>query len=97
MLRHVVLFRWNEATTAEDIDRIQAGLDTLPGLIPEIRAYTHGRDLRLGEGTWDYAVVADFDDAAAWSVYDAHPKHEEVPRGPIRAHIGERAVARFEV
>ncbi len=96
MLRHVVAFRWTDDTTAEDVDQIHAGLASLPGQIPEVRAYAHGPDLRVGEGTWDYGIVADFDDAAAWETYDQHPAHDKVRSEIIRPHLAERATVRFE-
>jgi hypothetical protein len=97
MLRHVVLFRWTDDTTAGDVERIQEGLAGLPGVIPEVRTYTHGPDLRVGEGTWDYGIVAEFDDPAAWEVYDRHPIHDKVRTEIIRPHITERATVRFSV
>jgi hypothetical protein len=97
MIRHVVLFRWNDATTPEDVDRIQAALGELPGVIPEIRSYTLGPDIGVGQGTWDFALVAEFDDAAAWKVYDEHPQHEQVRAGLVVPHLADRATVRFEL
>jgi hypothetical protein len=97
MLRHVVLFRWTENTTAEDVERIHAGLGSLPALIPEIRSYTHGPDLRVGEGTWDYGIVAEFDHPAGWKAYDGHVEHDRVRSEIIRPHVAERATVRFDV
>jgi Stress responsive A/B Barrel Domain len=97
MLRHVVLFRWTDDTTADDVDQIDAGLASLPGLIPEVRSYTYGRDLRVGEETWDYGVVADFDDEAGWKAYDVHPEHNRVRSELIGPHRRERATVRFEL
>jgi hypothetical protein len=97
MLRHVVVFRWNSSTTDDDVARLSAGLDELPALVPQLRSYTHGSDVRIGEGSWDYAVVADFDDAEGWRAYDAHPRHEEVRAELIRPHLAERAIVRFNV
>ena len=51
----------------------------------------------LGEGQWDYGVVADFDDAAGWHAYDVQPRHNEVRAELIRPFIGERAAVRFEL
>jgi hypothetical protein len=97
MLRHVVLFRWTEDTAAEDVERIHDGLASLPGVIPEVRTYTYGPDLRVGEHTWDYGIVAEFDEPADWEVYDRHPLHDKVRTEIIRPHIAERATVRFAV
>jgi len=96
VLRHVVLFRWEPGITPDDVEAVRRGLDRLPGLIPELRSYSHGPDLRLGEGTWDYGVVAEFDDAAGWEAYDRHPDHDKVRAELIRPHTAERATVRFD-
>jgi hypothetical protein len=91
MIRHVAVFRWQEGTTSEQVAALSAGLDELPARIPSIRAYTHGPDLRLGEGRWDYAVVAEFDDAAGYEAYVDDPAHDAVRRdllGPLVADRG---------
>ena len=96
MIRRVVLLRWKEGMTAAQVEAVTAGLSTLPGQIPEIRSYTHGPDLGAEAGTYDYGIVADFDDAAAWKTYDQHPAHDKVRTEIIRPHIAERATVRFE-
>ncbi|MEY2456505.1 MAG: hypothetical protein QOK06_1599, partial [Acidimicrobiaceae bacterium] len=58
-LRHVVLFRWKEGTTVEQIAAIEDGLAGLPAAIPELVDYRFGSDAGLADGNWDFAVVAD--------------------------------------
>ena len=48
MVRHCVLFRFTETTTAEDVERIGTAAGELPARIPSIKAYAFGPDLRLG-------------------------------------------------
>jgi hypothetical protein len=91
VIRHVAVFRWLEDTTPEQVDAVRAGLDEMVPQVPTIRAYAHGPDLSLGEGRWDYAVVADFDDAAGYEAYVDHPAHQAVAIdriAPIRADRG---------
>jgi hypothetical protein len=97
MVRRVVLLKWKDGTTAAQIEAVTAGLSTLPGEIPEIRAYTHGPDLGAEAGAFDYGVVADFDDVAAWRVYDTHPVHDKLRAELIRPHIADRATIVFTV
>ena len=47
MIRHVVVFRWNESVTDEQLVAMSAALDALPAAIAEIVTYRHGRDLGL--------------------------------------------------
>ena len=95
MVRHCVLFRFTDTTTAADQLRISAAAAELSGKVPAIRAYAFGTDLRLGEGSWDYAIVGDFDDADGWAAYDAHPDHERFRRDVIGPHVADRAAVRF--
>ena len=97
MLRHVVCFTWSDAATPADIDAVIAGLAELPGLIPEIRAYTVARDLGLRAGNADLAIVADFDDADGWRRYLEHPAHPAVLRERIQPIVAHRAVVQCEV
>lgn len=97
MIRHVALFRWTEDTTPQHVASVRAGLDALPGSVPSIRAYVHGPDLCLGEGRWDYAVLADFDDPAGYAAYDEHPAHDSVRRELIVPRVRERAALQLEL
>jgi Stress responsive A/B Barrel Domain len=97
MIRHIVLFRWKEGVTDADIASVQTSLDGLPPAIPAIRTYVHGPDLRIGEGSWDYGIVADFDDADAWQIYDADTEHSRVRAEIIRPLIAERATVRIDL
>ena len=94
MVRHCVMFRFTDATTAADIERISAAASELPKQIPAIRAYTFGPDLRLVAGSWDYAIVGDFADADGWAEYDAHPDHEHFRSDVIGPHVAERCAVR---
>ena len=85
MVRHCVLFRFNDATTAADVERISAAAGELPKQIPAIRA----------TGSWDYAIVGDFDDAEGWAEYDRHPDHEHFRSDVIGPHVAERCAVRF--
>lgn len=97
MIRHVALFRWSEGTTSDQVADVHAGLEGLPAAVPSIRAYAHGPDLRLGQGRWDYAVIADFDDAEGYADYDAHPAHAAVRSERIAPLVAERAVVQLAV
>jgi hypothetical protein len=78
MLRHVVCVRWAEGTTDEQVARLREMLAALRGAIAELRRYDFGSDAGLAEGNYDYAIVADFDDADGWRAYQRHPDHERV-------------------
>ena len=97
MLRHVVLFRWNDGTTGEQVQAVADRLRRLPAEIPEISKYSVGRDLGLTEGAADFSVVAEFASVEDWQAYIQHPAHlraiEEVI-APIRE---SRVVVQYEM
>jgi hypothetical protein len=96
-LRHVVLFRWKEDTSPEDIAAIEAALATLPVAIPELVAYRYGRDAGLEDGSWDFAVVADVASVEDYVIYRDHPAHQAAIIERIRPHVAERAAVQLHL
>jgi hypothetical protein len=96
MIRHVVLFRWNDDVDDAHVARVAAGLDGLPATIPEIRRYVHGRDLGLAPGNHAYAVVADFDSIEDLTTYREHPVHRALIDELLTPYVADRAAVQFE-
>ena len=96
MLRHVVLLTFIDGTTEEQVAEVTAALAALPPQIDTIQHYTHGPDLHLAEGRYDYTIVADFADAEGWRVYDTHPMHEKARADVIVPLVAQRASVQFE-
>jgi hypothetical protein len=90
-VRHIVLFRFAEGTPDERIADLSAGLSALPPAIPEIRRYEHGRNLGANPGTWDYAVVAEFDSIEDQHTYRDHPTHQKLIRELVEPIAQDRA------
>ncbi len=97
MLRHVVLFRWAPGTTDAQVASVTEGLAALPAAVAEIRSYRFGPDLGLSDGSFDFALVADFADRAAWETYRDHPVHRAFIAEHITPVLADRAVAQYEV
>ncbi len=97
VLRHVALFRWADGTTGDQKQAIHDGLARLPSLVAELRDYRFGHDAGLVEGNWDFAVVADFDDAEGWRAYREHPEHQRVLAEHIRPVAAERASVQYRI
>lgn len=76
VIRHVVLFNWIDGTTAADVARVAAALDSLAADLGMTIA--HGPDLGFRTTNADYAVVATFTDRAAWNTYQDDPRHKEL-------------------
>jgi hypothetical protein len=96
MFRHVVLFRWAEGVTGEQQRAIAAELAGLPAKIPVIREYRVGPDAGLSPANYDFAVVADFDDAGGYLAYRDHPAHRAVVDTRITPILAERVAVQYE-
>jgi len=78
MLTHVVLFKFKEGTSKEEIQRLGKGLGNLPHLINEIREFRFGTDVIRSERSYDFGLVSSFDDLDALERYQRHPDHRKV-------------------
>jgi len=96
MIRHVVMFRWNDTVTEADIAATSAALDALPAAIPEIAEYRHGRDLRMRPTNYDYSVIGDFASVEDYLVYRDHPVHQQFISDHITDQVADRAAVQFE-
>ncbi len=86
MIRNVTLVDFKPGTTKDYIAGIAAAMARLktPGLLH----LSMGADLSLREGNMNYAVVADFVDAAAYRAFDEDPERARIWRdmtGPALA------------
>ena len=92
---HVVLFRWIDTVTDEQIRAVTRALDELPDAIPGLERFRYGADADLAQGNWDFAVVADFADEAAYLVYRDHPAHRTAIAKHIAPLLAERVAVQF--
>lgn len=97
MIRHVAVFSWIPEATSEQ--RLQAATEiaALPPLMQGLLSYSSGSDIALADGNADFAVVADFEDVAAYVAYRDHPSHVEVAQRTIRPITGHRAAVQLEI
>lgn len=96
MIRHCVMFTWNEDVDELVKTQVAAGLDRL-ALLPGVVAYLHGPDAGLAEGNWDYVVTGDFVDADAYRGYSTDTGHLELIETLIRPNISARAAIQFSL
>ena len=94
MIRNVVLVKLKAGADAAEVARIQDGLRNLgcPGTV----SFTLGDDLGLRDGTWSFAIVADFTDEAAYRGYDLDPEHNRL-RGLLGLLAEQTARVQFEL
>ena len=74
MIKHVVLAKFKPGVTEADVAELSKRLAALPAIIPEIKGYDFGQDVRP-EKTLDFALVSTFGDMAAVKRYLVQPDH----------------------
>jgi Stress responsive A/B Barrel Domain len=97
MIRHVVVFAWVPEATDQQKQRVANELRKLPPLMTGLRAYHFGPDAGIIDGNFDFAVVADFDDAQSYLAYRHHPAHRAAVDQAISPIVRERAAIQYEL
>ncbi|GAA4075536.1 Dabb family protein [Actinomadura miaoliensis] len=95
--RHVVMFGWVDGTTTQQQQEVADRLLELPGIIPEIQAYSVGADAGVNPGNHDFVVVADFADRDGYVAYRDHPAHRAVVDQYIKPLVARRAAVQYEL
>jgi hypothetical protein len=95
MLRHIVLLTFKPDATAEQKAAVADALEALRS-VPEVRSLTCGANVGSAPSHCDYALVADFDDMAAFRRYLASPPHRAYVEGPARAAVARIAAIQHE-
>ena len=91
------MYRWAADTTEEQKQPVAAALSELLAQIPEVLSFTIG-PAALMEGNWDFGLVIDLADEAAWQRYIANPIHAEARyRDVYRPILADRAAVQFTV
>ncbi len=97
MFRHVVVFKFTPETTRDQLEELARQLRTLPGAIPEIKDYHVGLDAGLNPDSYQFAVVADFDNVDDYLVYRDHPVHRDIISTYVRPIVADRAAVQYEL
>ena len=99
MLKHVVTWKIADAASPEgqkQIASIAAGLESLVGVVPSIRALSVGPSVVSGPHHWDLGLIVEFDDEAGLEAYQVHSEHQNVA-AHIRSLVSEQATVDFLV
>jgi hypothetical protein len=97
MIRHVVLFTWDDEMTEEMERQLAAELTALAAKLAGLRSYHAGPDAGIIEGNFDFAVVADFDDAESYLAYRTNAEHQEIIGRISGPHAKGRASVQYEI
>lgn len=85
MLRHIVLLTFKPEASLEQRKAVRSAVEGFAELIPEVRSLVCGENVGTGPNHHDFALVADFDDVAAFRRYIASPTHQAYVKGPAKA------------
>lgn len=96
-LQHMVIIQFKPGTADEQVAKLSAGLDSLPGSISQIRSYTHGASAEIRPGAWDYGVVAEFDSREDFEAYLTHPDHVALVRDLLDPISAARVSVQFTI
>ncbi|NUP03157.1 MAG: Dabb family protein [Nonomuraea sp.] len=97
MIRHIVLITWAGHATDEQKAAVETELKKLPGVIPELKAYTVGADAGIDQGNHDFGLVADFDSVDDYLVYRDHPQHKAVLAEHVKPILATRAAVQLSL
>ncbi len=97
MIRHIAMFTLKDGAPEGSVEHLEEGLFLLAQTIEAISAYTYGPDLDLREGTWDFAVVADFETPDDFRAYAEHPDHVAFIEERLTPVLKDRASLQFEL
>ena len=80
VIRHVVLFQFTDDTTVEQIDDYEQSLVEYVATLDGVESYRTDRDARINPGTYDFSIIAEFADEAAFREYFDGARHKEIQR-----------------
>lgn len=96
MIRHIVLFRANDAARATVTTTLQNTLGPLRDSVPGVRALRVDGDPHRVEGHWDVALISEHDSWDALVEYQSHPDHLAA-LAVVNTLVQQKAVVDYEV
>jgi Stress responsive A/B Barrel Domain len=97
VILHLVVFRWKEGVSSEDVARLCDELAAFRKRVDCIVDYHFGPDLGLRQGNGDFGLAALVEDAGAVAEYLDHPAHKELFSRVIAPMCESRTAVQIEV
>jgi heme-degrading monooxygenase HmoA len=93
----VVLFQFQPGTTDTQIDDYERDLIGYVAGLDAVTAYRVGRDAGINPDTYDFSIVAEFEDESAFRRYFDGDRHREIQRNTAAMIAGKASSqSRFE-
>lgn len=97
MLRHIVMVTFKPETTEDQKDAYRTTVRGFADAMPEIRSLVCGDNVGSGPNHHDFAIVADFDDMAAFRRYIDGPVHQLYVEEHARKVVAKLAAIQHEI
>jgi len=78
MVVHIVMIKFKETATKEQISNIKERLENLVNLIEPLKTMEVGLNFKPSDRAMDLVLTATFDNKEGLSIYSPHPSHQEV-------------------
>ena len=96
LIRHIVVFRFQDGVPDADRVDLLAGLRALPERFPVMREFTMGVNQSRRDDRFTHGFTAEFDDFDSLDWYLESEEHERFVAEEFRPLIAERAIVSFE-
>ncbi len=78
MIVHIVMIKFKETTSKEQIADIKERLEKLVDIIEPLKSMEVGLNFKPSERAMDLVLTATFDTKEGLEIYSPHPAHQEV-------------------
>lgn len=95
MFKHIVLTKFHDDYNPATLDAAIQKMNALPGQIPDIVSFSHGRNAGVTDNQYDYGIVVEFVSKKHYVAYLSHPSHR-VLGGDLNQLIADVAQIQFE-
>jgi hypothetical protein len=96
MIKHIVMWKFNDEVAYADKVEMKQRLEALKGVVPTLLDIEVGMDLSEGDASMDMVLYSEFETMQALKDYAVHPDHLEVVAF-VKPLVCERAVVDYEV
>jgi hypothetical protein len=78
MVQHIVMWKFKEESTQDDILEIKNRLEALPEIIPQIKFYEVGLNVKDSNNAMDMVLISKFKSIDEMAIYANHVEHQRV-------------------
>jgi len=78
MVVHIVMIKFKDSTTKEQIENIKNRLENLVDLIEPLKTMEVGLNFKESDRAMDLVLTSTFDTKEGLEIYGPHPEHQKV-------------------